>query len=115
MASNHLPGNADLTTYGRPLFSGTVFDGVGFGLGVSVAVDPVKAKVPMSVGEFGWGGAASTTYWVDPVLDLSVVFMTQLLRATHSPCAANSASWSTPPFLTRRSIPTRSIRTPVDV
>ena len=85
MASNHLPGNADLTTYGRPLFSETVFDGVGFGLGVSVAVDPVKAKVPMSVGEFGWGGAASTTYWVDPVLDLSVVFMTQLLPSNSLP------------------------------
>ena len=85
MASNHLPGNADLTTYGRPLFSETTFDGVGFGLGVSVTVDPIKAKVPSSVGDHGWGGAASTAYWVDPVRDLSVVFMTQLLPSSSLP------------------------------
>ena len=85
MASNHLPGNADLTTYGRPLFSETTFDGVGFGLGVSVTVDPIKAKVPSSVGDHGWGGAASTAYWVDPVRDLSAVFMTQLLPSSSLP------------------------------
>jgi len=85
MASNHLPGGADLTAFGRPLFSETTFDGVGFGLGVSVTVDPVKAKVPGSVGDFGWGGAASTAFWVDPVQDLSVVFMTQLLPSSSHP------------------------------
>ena len=67
MASNHLPGDADLTAFGRPLFTETTFDGVGFGLGVSVTIDPVQAKVPGSVGDHGWGGAASTNYWVDPV------------------------------------------------
>jgi CubicO group peptidase (beta-lactamase class C family) len=85
MATNHLPGAADLTEYGRPLFAETTFDGVGFGLGVSVAVDPAKAKVPYSVGEFGWGGAASTAFWVDPVLDMTVVFMTQLLPSDTHP------------------------------
>ena len=85
MASNHLPGGADLTTFGRPLFSETTFDGVGFGLGVSVTVDPVTAKVPGSVGDFGWGGAASTAFWVDPVQDLTVVFMTQLLPSSSYP------------------------------
>lgn len=85
MASNHLPGHADLTSFGRPLFSETTFDGVGFGLGVSVVVDPVKAKVPYSVGEYGWGGAASTTYWVDPTLDMTVVFMTQLMPSDTLP------------------------------
>jgi len=85
MASNHLPGGVDLTAFGRPLFSETTFDGVGFGLGVSVAIDPVKAKVPYSVGEFGWGGAASTTFWVDPVLDLIAVFMTQLVPSDALP------------------------------
>lgn len=85
LASNHLPGNADLTAFGRPLFSETTFDGVGFGLGVSVTLDPVTAKVPGSVGDFGWGGAASTSFWVDPVEDLTVVFMTQLLpSSTHA-------------------------------
>jgi CubicO group peptidase (beta-lactamase class C family) len=85
MASNHLPGNVDLTAFGRPLFSETTFDGVGFGLGLSVTMDPVTAKVPGSVGDHGWGGAASTAYWVDPVEDLSVVFMTQLLPSSTHP------------------------------
>jgi len=79
LATNHLPGGADLSEFGRPLFSETTFDGVGFGLGVSVVIDPAKAKVPYSVGEFGWGGAASTAFWIDPVLDMTAVFMTQLL------------------------------------
>lgn len=85
MASNHLPGNADLTAYGRPLFAETTFDGVGFGLGVSVTIDPVTAKVPGSVGDHGWGGAASTNYWVDPAEDLTVLFLTQLLPSSTHP------------------------------
>lgn len=85
MASNHLPENQDLTAFGRPLFSETTFDGVGFGLGVSVTVDPVKGKVPGNPGEFAWGGAASTAFWVDPVDDLTVIFMTQLLPSSTHP------------------------------
>jgi CubicO group peptidase (beta-lactamase class C family) len=85
MASNHLPNGADLTAFGRPLFSETAFDGVGFGLGVSVTVDPVKAKVPGSRGEFGWGGAASTAFWVDPVEDMTALFLTQLLPSSTHP------------------------------
>jgi CubicO group peptidase (beta-lactamase class C family) len=45
----------------------------------------VKAKVPASVGDFGWGGAASTFFWVDPVEDLVCVFMTQLLPSGSLP------------------------------
>ncbi len=85
MASNHLPNNADLTAYGRPLFSETTFDGVGFGLGVSVTIDPVKGRVPGNAGEFAWGGAASTSFWVDPVDDLTVLFFTQLLPSSTHP------------------------------
>ena len=85
MASNHLPGNADLTAFGRPLFSETTFDGVGFGLGVSVTVDPVTAKVPGSVGDHGWGGAASTNFWVDPQEGLTALFLTQLLPSSTHP------------------------------
>jgi CubicO group peptidase (beta-lactamase class C family) len=85
MASNHLPGGADLTAIGRPLFAETTFDGVGFGLGVSVTIDPVKARVPGSIGDFGWGGAASTSFWVDPVQDMTVVWMTQLLPSSTHP------------------------------
>lgn len=85
MASNHLPDNADLTEFGRPLFSETTFDGVGFGLSVSVTVDPVKAKVPGSVGDYGWGGAASTNFNIDPVEDTTCIIMTQLMPSSTWP------------------------------
>jgi CubicO group peptidase (beta-lactamase class C family) len=82
MTANHLPGGADLEQYGRPLFSETTYDGVGFGLGFSVVQDPVAARYPASRGEFAWGGAASTAFWVDPVERLTVVFMTQLIPSS---------------------------------
>jgi CubicO group peptidase (beta-lactamase class C family) len=82
MASNHLPEGQDLLTFGRPLFAETTFEGVGFGLGVSVTIDPVAAKVPGSVGDFGWGGAASTWFMVDPAEDLTALFLTQLLPSS---------------------------------
>ena len=85
MTRNHLPGGVDLTQYGRPLFSETTYDGVGFGLGFSVVVDPTKAKVLSQEGEYGWGGAASTAFWVDPVEDLTVIFLTQLLPSSTHP------------------------------
>jgi CubicO group peptidase (beta-lactamase class C family) len=85
MASNHLPGGVDLEAFGRPLFSETTFDGIGFGLGFSVVDDPVKNKVLSTRGEFAWGGAASTAFWVDPVEDLTALFLTQLLPSSKYP------------------------------
>jgi len=85
MTRNHLPGGADLEEFGRPLFAETTFDGVGFGLGFSVVDDPVKNKVPASPGEFAWGGAASTAFWVDPVEDITALFLTQLLPSSTHP------------------------------
>ena len=85
MASNHLPGGADLEQFGRPLFSETTFDGIGFGLGVSVVTNPLAGKVLTSMGEFGWGGAFSTSWWVAPKEDLSVLFFTQLLPSSTHP------------------------------
>jgi CubicO group peptidase (beta-lactamase class C family) len=85
MASNHLPGGADLTAFGRPLFAETTYDGVGFGLGFSVTLDPVANKTLGSAGEFAWGGAASTAFWVDPAEELTVVFLTQLLPSSTYP------------------------------
>jgi CubicO group peptidase (beta-lactamase class C family) len=85
MARNHLPGGADLMAFGRPLFSETTFEGVGFGLGFSVTEDPAANKVIGSKGDFGWGGAASTFFWVDPVEDMSVVFMTSLVPSNTHP------------------------------
>ncbi len=85
MTSNHLPGNCDLAAMGQPVFSETPYEGIGFGLGFSVVVDPAAANVLDSPGEFAWGGAASTYFWVDPVEELIVVFMTQLLPSSTYP------------------------------
>jgi CubicO group peptidase (beta-lactamase class C family) len=85
MARNHLPGGVDLETFGRPLFAETTFDGVGFGLGFSVVDDPAKNKVLSSKGDYGWGGAASTVFWVDPVENITAIFLTQLLPSSTHP------------------------------
>ncbi len=52
--------------------------GVGFGLGFSVVKDLGARGVPGSVGEYGWGGAYHSTYWVDPKEELIVVYFTQI-------------------------------------
>ena len=85
MTCNHMPGNCDLAAMGQPVFSETPYDGIGFGLGFSVILDPAAAGVLDSPGEFAWGGAASTYFWVDPVEELIVVFMTQLLPSSSYP------------------------------
>ncbi|HEY8003069.1 MAG TPA: serine hydrolase domain-containing protein [Phenylobacterium sp.] len=85
MASNHLPGGKDLTELSRSLFSESTNAGVGFGLGFAVVFDPPKTLVPCSMGEFYWGGAASTAFWVDPVQKVTAVFMTQLLPSSTYP------------------------------
>src|SRR4051794_12011343 len=82
MTRNHLPGNADLQQFGRPLYAETRFDGVGFGLGFAVVMDPAAYKVIASPGEFNWGGMASTAFWVDRAEQLTVVFMTQLMPSS---------------------------------
>jgi len=85
MTRNHLPGHADLESFGRPLFAETTFDGVGFGLGFSVVEDPVKNKVLSTAAEFAWGGAASTAFWVDPAEGITALFLTQLLPSSTHP------------------------------
>ena len=85
MTLNHLPGNCDLAAMGQPVFSETSYEGIGFGLGFSVVVDPAAANVLDSPGEFAWGGAASTYFWVDPAEEVIVVFATQLLPSSSYP------------------------------
>ena len=85
MSTNHMPGNVDLAAMGQPVFSETPYEGIGFGLGFSVVVNPAAANVLDSAGEFAWGGAASTYFWVDPMEDLTVIFMTQLLPSSTYP------------------------------
>ena len=85
MTRNHLPGGADLEQYGRPLFAETSFDGVGFGLGFAVVLDAAANKVLRSEGEYSWGGAASTFFWVDRVNEIVALFLTQLLPSSTYP------------------------------
>jgi CubicO group peptidase (beta-lactamase class C family) len=85
MRANHLPGGGDLTRHSRSLFSESAYAGVGFGLGFAVVCDPVQTLLPSSPGEFYWGGMASTAFWVDPVEEIVVVFMTQLLPSSATP------------------------------
>ena len=85
MAINHLPGGKSLNELGQSLFAEVAMDGMGFGLGFSVVEDPAANASMCSVGEFAWGGAASTAFWVDPVERLTAVFMTQFLPSSTYP------------------------------
>ena len=68
MTTDHIDGR-----YGAP--------GLGFGLGFEITEDVGARGVPGSVGEFGWGGAYHSTYWVDPLEGLVVVYFTQVIPA----------------------------------
>ena len=83
--SGKLPGNTDLAGIGQKVFSEMPFDGIGFGLGFSVVLDPAKSGIIGSPGEYAWGGAASTAFWIDPVEDMSVLFLTQLMPSSSYP------------------------------
>ena len=83
MMRNHLPG--EIASMGPTSFAEQPMQGMGFGIGGAVVLDPARARSPGSVGDFSWGGMASTFFWVDPVEDLSVVFFTQLLPSSSYP------------------------------
>ena len=85
MATNHLPGGVDLPALSRSMFSEATLNGVGFGLGFAVAIDPAKALLPGSPGEYNWGGMASTAFWIDPAEELITIFMTQLIPSSTYP------------------------------
>ncbi|MDQ1014895.1 serine hydrolase domain-containing protein [Streptomyces afghaniensis] len=86
MTRNHLPGGADLRAFGsRPAHDEPGNEGVGFGLNVSVVIDPSRTQAPSGLGAHGWSGVATTTFWVDPGRDLTVQFMTQVRpRTSHT-------------------------------
>jgi CubicO group peptidase (beta-lactamase class C family) len=85
MASNHLPRGVSLNELGQDTFSEVAMEGMGFGLGVSVLLDPAISGAIGNAGEYGWGGAGSTVFWIDPVEDLAVVFLTQLVPSDSYP------------------------------
>jgi len=78
---NLLPDGKLLTDLvaGEGLFTEAGYNGIGFSIGCGVTVDPSKTRVQGTPGEFFWGGAASTAFWIDPKEQLTVVFMTQVM------------------------------------
>ncbi|WP_397453565.1 serine hydrolase domain-containing protein [Pseudomonas sp. NA-150] len=85
MTLNHLPGGKELGELSDSPFSETLVDGLGFGLGFAVTIDQARTLNIGSLGEFFWGGMASTGFWIDPVEDIAVVFMTQLMPSSAYP------------------------------
>ena len=77
---NYLPEGREIADMSLPgMFSEFGYAGVGFSLGCGVNVDVAKTRVPGSLGEYFWGGAAATAFWIDPKEELTVVFMTQVI------------------------------------
>lgn len=83
MTRNALPG--DLASMGQAVFAEVPFDGIGFGLGVAVMLDPAIAKTLAGIGDYGWGGMASTVFWIDPAAEMTVIFVTQLVPSSSYP------------------------------
>jgi CubicO group peptidase (beta-lactamase class C family) len=79
MTENQLADDADLTELAVDSYGEDQYRGLGFGLSMSVVTDARKNKSLVTEGSFAWGGAASTTFWVDPLEELTVAFYTQLL------------------------------------
>jgi CubicO group peptidase (beta-lactamase class C family) len=77
---NHLPDNRELAEMAPPgAFSEASYYGIGFSIGCGVNINVARTRLPGSLGEYFWGGAASTAFWIDPAEDLAVVFMTQVM------------------------------------
>jgi CubicO group peptidase (beta-lactamase class C family) len=77
---NYLPGGREVADMAFPgMFSESSYAGVGFSLGCGVNIDVAKTRLPGSLGEYFWGGAAATAFWIDPKEELAVAFMTQVI------------------------------------
>ena len=91
MTANQLPEGRDIPAMGGRIHGGMVMDGIGYGLGWAVTIDAARAAaagVAASNGDFGWGGAASTYFWVDPERDMTAILMTQLMPSSTRPVRA---------------------------
>ena len=78
MTRNQLPGRADLVASAVDSYAEAAYAGLGFGYGGFVVEDAALNRGPTTEGSYGWGGAASTVFWVDPVEDLAAAFYLQL-------------------------------------
>jgi CubicO group peptidase (beta-lactamase class C family) len=78
-----LPG--DMASMGAARFSEATYEGNGFGLGFAVMLDPARNQIIGTAGEYAWGGAASTAFWIDPAEEMYVVMLTQLMPSSTYP------------------------------
>jgi CubicO group peptidase (beta-lactamase class C family) len=85
MRQNHLPDGCDLADVSLSMFTEATYKGVGFGLGFAMTTDVARTAAAGSKGEYWWGGAASTAFWVDPVEDICVVLLTQFMPSALYP------------------------------
>jgi CubicO group peptidase (beta-lactamase class C family) len=85
MTQNHLPDGRDLRSMGQGAELAGNGPGVGFGLGFAVLIDPAAAELLGTPGEYYWGGAASTAFFISPAEELIVVFLTQLMNGREYP------------------------------
>ena len=92
MRSNHLPDGRSLAEASISMFHEVNYKGVGFGLGFAMTTHVASTQVAGSVGEYFWGGLASTAFWVDPVEDICVVFLTQFRPSSTYPIRAQLRS-----------------------
>ena len=83
MMQNHLAG--DIASMGPSSFAEQPMDGMGFGIGGAVVLDAARSRTPGNVGDFSWGGMASTFFWIDRARGFSVVFLTQLSPSSSYP------------------------------
>ncbi|WP_336509440.1 serine hydrolase domain-containing protein [Ruegeria lacuscaerulensis] len=86
MMRNHLPG--DIASMGPQSFAEQPMEGTGFGIGGAVVTNPGRTRVPGSMGDFSWGGMASTFFWIDRLNDLTAIFFTQLSPSSSYPSRA---------------------------
>ena len=82
MTLNHLPAGSDISERSFGSFSETPMAGSGFGLGFSVILDRAETQQLGDEGEYSWGGAASTIFWINPKEELICIFMTQLMGSS---------------------------------
>ncbi|HZO30783.1 MAG TPA: serine hydrolase domain-containing protein [Chloroflexota bacterium] len=82
MTKNHLPGNRPISDVIHSGEYRASYAGNGFGLGFAVSLDTADGQVSTTPGEYYWSGAANTQFWIDPVEDLAVVFMSQYMASS---------------------------------
>jgi len=85
MTANHLPGDKTLPQLSKSAFSEAAYDGVGFGLGFATTTAVHKTLIAGNTGDYFWGGAASTFFFIDPEAEMVVTFMTQLMPSSTWP------------------------------